>query len=120
MRATKHKGWLIESQSYESDGNRWCPRALVSDFDGGRAYTHTLLALLSVTFDAARDADDYAVKMAKTWIEDRDSGGRAVLPSRGGMPPYDQERAPSLPARSLSIVASRRGSGDESGSPRGD
>jgi hypothetical protein len=77
MNATKHKGWLIESQSYESDGNRWNPRALVSAFDGGRAYTHTLLALLSVTFDAAPDADDYAVRMAKTWIEERDSRGWA-------------------------------------------
>ena len=45
----------------------------MSVFEGGRPYTHTLLALLSVTFDAARDADDYAVKMAKTWIEDRDA-----------------------------------------------
>ena len=77
MNATKHKGWLIESQSYESDGKRWCPRALVSVFDGGRAYTHTLLALLSVTFDAAPDADDYAVRMAKTWIEERNSRGCA-------------------------------------------
>jgi hypothetical protein len=32
-----------------------------------------MLALLSVTFGAARDADDYAVRMAKAWIEDRDS-----------------------------------------------
>jgi hypothetical protein len=69
--ATEHQGWLIEPQSYESNGNRWCPRALVSVFDGGRFYTHNVLALLSVTFDTPQDADDYAVKMAKTWIEDR-------------------------------------------------
>ena len=71
MSETEHKGWQIESQSYESDSNRWCPRALVSVFEGGRFYTHNVLALLSVTFDTALDADDYAVKMAKTWIEDR-------------------------------------------------
>ena len=71
MSVTEHKGWKIESQSYKSAGDRWCPRALVSVFEGGRFYTHDVLALLSLTFDTARDADDYAVEMAKTWIEDR-------------------------------------------------
>jgi len=70
MNVTEHQGWLIESRSYKSDGSRWCPRALVSVFEGGRFYMHDVLALLSVTFDTARDSDDYAVKMAKTWIED--------------------------------------------------
>jgi len=28
-------------------------------------------ALLSVTFDTVREADDFAIKMAKTWIQDR-------------------------------------------------
>lgn len=41
-------------------------------FDGRAGSTHDVRALLSVTFDSARDADDYAVKMAKTWIEDKD------------------------------------------------
>ncbi|SRR6266478_1998500 len=71
MSATEYKGWQIESRSYEADGNRWCPRALVSRLDGGRFCPHDVRALRSVTFDTARDADDYAVEMAKTWIEDR-------------------------------------------------
>ena len=73
MSVTEHKGWRIESRSYKSDGNRWWPRAWVSVCEGGRFYTHDMRALLSVTFGAARDADDYAVRMAKAWIEDRDS-----------------------------------------------
>jgi hypothetical protein len=71
MSVTEHKGWQIESRSYEADGNRWYPRALVGVFDGGRLYTHDVVALLNLTFDTALDADDYAIKMAKAWIEDR-------------------------------------------------
>jgi len=72
MSAIEHRGWQIESRSYEADGNRWCPRALVSRLDGARLCMHDVRALLSVTFDTAQDADDYSVRMATTWIEDRD------------------------------------------------
>ena len=71
MSVVEHKGWQIESQSFKAGGNRWCPRALVGVFEGGRLYTHDVVALLSVTFETARDADEYAIKVAKTWIEDR-------------------------------------------------
>jgi hypothetical protein len=43
----------------------------VSIFEGGRFCTHDVRALLTVTFDTARDADDYAVRMATKWIEER-------------------------------------------------
>jgi len=72
MSAIEHKGWLIELRSYEADGNRWFPRALVSRLDSGRLCAHDVRALLSVTFDTAQDADDYSVRLAKTWIEDID------------------------------------------------
>ena len=69
---SEHKGWHIESRSYEAGGRRWCPRALVSVLDGGRFCTHDVRALLSVTFETPQDADDYAVRMAKVWIEERE------------------------------------------------
>ena len=72
MSETEHMGWQIESRSCETDGGRWCPRALVSRFDAGRLCRHDARALLSVTSESVRDADDYAVRVAKTWIEDRD------------------------------------------------
>jgi hypothetical protein len=81
MSMTEHKGWQIESRSYQADGNRWCPRALVSLFEGGGFCTHDVRALLSVTFATAWGADDYAVKMAKTWIEDRDYRPLGCAPS---------------------------------------
>jgi hypothetical protein len=71
MSMTLHMGWQIESRSYKGDFDSWCPRALVSIFEGGRFCTHDVRALLTVTFDTARDADDYAVRMAKKWIEER-------------------------------------------------
>jgi len=70
MSVTVYIGWQIEARSYKADCNRWWPRALVSLFEGGRFCTHDVRALLTVTFDTARDADDYAVRMAKKWIED--------------------------------------------------
>jgi len=72
MHVTKHRGWRIESRSYESGGGRWYPRALVSVFEGGRFCTHDVRALLSVTFDTPQEANDYAVRMAKGWIEERE------------------------------------------------
>jgi len=71
MSMTLHMGWQIEPRSYRGDFDCWCPRALVSIFEGGRFCTHDVRALLTVTFDTARDADGYAVRMAKTWIEER-------------------------------------------------
>ena len=65
MIETEHRGWLIESRSYEANGNRWHPRALVSQLHNGRICTHDMRALLSLTFETAEAADEYAVRMAK-------------------------------------------------------
>jgi len=70
MRMTVYLGWQIEPRSY-NDSDRWWPRALVSIFEGGRFCTHDVRALLSVTFACERAADNYAIAMAKKWIEDR-------------------------------------------------
>ena len=93
MSMTEHKGWQIESRSYQGDANRWCPKALVSLFQGGGFCTHDVRALLSVTFATARDADDYAAKMAKTWIEDRDYRPLGCAPSDQGAGGHGAVRA---------------------------
>lgn len=87
----EYNGWLIESRSYEANGHRWRPRALVSQLDGGRICTHDVRALLSLTFETAQAADEYAVRMAKAWIEDRDH--RFPTPSRSS--PDDSDTTPS-------------------------
>jgi len=94
MIETEHRGWLIESRSYESSGNRWGPRALVSQLHNGRICTHDVRALLSLTFETAEAADEYAVRMAKAWIEDRDYRPRSfATPSRSSRD--DADTAPS-------------------------
>jgi len=42
--ASNYKGWVIEAQSYKSDGDRWRPKALVSVFQGGSVRVHQVPA----------------------------------------------------------------------------
>jgi len=91
MIESEYHGWLIESRSYEASGNRWRPRALVSQLDSGRICTHDVRALLSLTFETTQAADEYAVRMAKAWIDDRDH--RFATPSRSSRD--DADTAPS-------------------------
>jgi hypothetical protein len=67
----EYKGWVIEAQSYKSDGNRWRPKALVSVYQGGSVRVHQVPAPLDATHDTEEDANAYAVAMAKKWIDDR-------------------------------------------------
>ena len=63
MPDVEYKGWRIEPQSYQPDGDRWRPKAMVSIFP--------VLAPPDVVFHTEQDADAYAIKMAKKWIDDR-------------------------------------------------
>jgi hypothetical protein len=67
----QYKGRVIEAQSYESDGGSWRPKAMVSTEEGGGVRTHPVSAPLAVLFATERDANAYAVEMAKKWIDDR-------------------------------------------------
>jgi hypothetical protein len=71
MADVKYKGWLIEAQSYASDGGRWRPKAIVSISEGGAVRTHQVPAPPNVTFDAESEANAYAAPMAKKWIDDK-------------------------------------------------
>src|SRR5436309_13782103 len=73
MSVIEHMGRQIESRSYETNANCWCPRALVSLFEGERVSTHDVRALLTVTFDTAPEADNFAVMMAKMWMTEREN-----------------------------------------------
>jgi hypothetical protein len=66
MEDVDYKGWIIEAQSYESDGGRWRARALVSVSERGTIHQRLVPAPLDIT----SDAEAYAVEMAKKWIDD--------------------------------------------------
>ncbi len=71
MPDVQYKSWVIEPQSYKSDGERWRPKALVSIHEGGSVRVHHVAAPLDVMRDTEADADACAVEMAKKWIDDR-------------------------------------------------
>ena len=52
MNAVQYKGWRIEAQSYESEGGRWRPKALVSSAEGGSIRTRPL-----TWFNETRDTE---------------------------------------------------------------
>jgi len=71
MAVVKYKGRDIETQSYKSDGGRWRPKAIVITFEGASARTQPVLASADAVFDEEQQADDYALKMARKWIDER-------------------------------------------------
>jgi hypothetical protein len=69
-------------------------QGFVSQLHDGRICTHDVRALLSLTFETAEAADEYTVRMAKAWIEDRDYRPRSfATPSRSSRD--DADTAPS-------------------------
>ncbi len=57
MADLQYKGWVIEAQSYKSDGDRWRPKAVVSTREGGSHHTYPVAAPLDVMHDTEADAD---------------------------------------------------------------
>jgi len=62
---------VIEAQSYESDGTRWRPHAVVIIHVSRNIREHHVSALPDVMCDTEQDANAYAVAMAKKWIDDQ-------------------------------------------------
>jgi hypothetical protein len=67
----EYKGWTIEQQSYKSERALWRPKALVSIGDGGNVHEYQVAAPPDVMYATQRDADAYAIEMAKKWIDER-------------------------------------------------
>jgi hypothetical protein len=67
----QYRGYVIEAQSYESDGARWRPHAVVIIHVDRSTREHHVSALPDVMCDTAQDANAYAVAMAKKWIDDQ-------------------------------------------------
>jgi hypothetical protein len=67
----EHRGRTIEPQSYESDDGLWRPKAMVVTNEGGSVHTLPIVAHLDTTFATEREANSYAIEMAKKWIDER-------------------------------------------------
>jgi hypothetical protein len=66
----EYRGHFIDVQSFESDGQRWRPKAVVSIYEGGALQTRLVSAPVEVLLDSEGAADTYALAMAKKWIDD--------------------------------------------------
>jgi hypothetical protein len=66
-----YKGWLIEARSYKSDDDRWRPHAVVIKQIGRSTLEHHVSAPPNEMYDTERQANAYAVLMAKKRIDDQ-------------------------------------------------
>ncbi len=66
----EYRDHFIEVQAYQSDGQRWRPKALLSIYQGGTVIQTSVSAPGEVSFDSEDDAVTYSLLMAKKWIDD--------------------------------------------------
>jgi hypothetical protein len=66
----EYRGHFIIVRSYESEGTRWRPKALVSIYHSGTVHRRMLVAPVDVRFDSEDAADTCALALAKKWIDD--------------------------------------------------
>jgi hypothetical protein len=71
MRKVSYRGHEIELLSHNLRAGKWVARAAVRIEDGK---TIPILGRRRTTFDNARDADSYALELAKLWVDGRLSG----------------------------------------------
>jgi hypothetical protein len=67
----QHRARTIEPQSYQSDDNKWRPKAIIETEDGGAVRTDPVWAPSEVTFPTEAIANACAVEMGKRWIDER-------------------------------------------------
>lgn len=65
----EYRGHFVNVQSYETDGEQWRPKVIVSIYQGGTLQQKTLDAPIEVRFDSEAAADTYSLAMAKDWID---------------------------------------------------
>lgn len=71
MEEISYKGYIIELQSQELQAGGWSPKAVVVLDSGGSLTTTPLYPTKDVKFSTRQEADQYAVKLAKVWIDER-------------------------------------------------
>jgi hypothetical protein len=65
-----YKGCTIEVESYQSDGGRWRAGAVViTAVASGRVQTRKIPDLTPTTFATKAEADEWAITLAKQWID---------------------------------------------------
>lgn len=69
MKKSTYKGHAIELDSQPLKRGRWIARATVVVEDAGRIKRIPIFGRRRGSFDTRREADSYALELAKLWIE---------------------------------------------------
>jgi hypothetical protein len=71
MRKKTYRGHIVELASEEARPGEWIGRATIIIEDGKRDKKIPILGRRRATFDTRRQADSYAMELAKLWIDGR-------------------------------------------------
>lgn len=75
MKKVSYKGHLIELASERLRSRGWVARAFVVIEEGKRVKKIPIFGRRRATFDSRKEADSYALELAKLWIDGRIWGG---------------------------------------------
>jgi hypothetical protein len=71
MRKETYRGHIVELTSEKTGSGEWLARATILIEDGKRDKKIPILGRRRATFDTRRQADSYAMELAKLWIDGR-------------------------------------------------
>ena len=71
MRVRAYRGHRIELLSEEARAGEWVARATIIVVDGKKEKRIPIFGRRRTTFDTQRQADAYALELAKLWIDGR-------------------------------------------------
>ena len=66
----EYRGRIVEPQSYRTADERWRPKVLIIPNHGGSVRTSPVFAPPDKTFATEGEANEYAVEMAKKWVDE--------------------------------------------------
>lgn len=74
MRIRNYRGYRVELDSDRIRSGEWMARATIVFFEGKREKRIPIFGRRRGTFDTQRQADAYAMELAKLWIDGRTWG----------------------------------------------
>jgi hypothetical protein len=74
MRTKIYRGHRVELESEPAGSGAWVPKATIIIFEEKRHKRIPIYGRRRATFDSRREADAYALELAKLWIDGRTWG----------------------------------------------
>ena len=74
MRARTYRGHRVELESESTRSGEWVARATIAVFEGKKEKRIPIFGRRRATFESQRQADAYALELAKLWIDGRTWG----------------------------------------------